>query len=116
MSEAAILQRIRLDLGREPAVKIFRNNVGVLTDARGVPVHFGLHPGSGDLIGWRKVIITPEMVGQAVAVFLSIEVKTQFANPRPDQVQWAEVVREAGGLSGVARSPDQARVIARLTQ
>ena len=76
MNETAILQRIRLDLGLEPTVRLFRNNVGVLRDAQGRPVRFGLHPGSGDLIGWRSVRITPDMVGRLLAVLASVEVKT----------------------------------------
>lgn len=114
MSETAILQNIRLDLGREPNLRLFRNNVGVLRDEHGRPVRFGLHPGSGDLIGFRTVIITPEMVGQMLAIFTSIEVKTQSGQPRPDQILWADAVRAAGGLAGVARNPEQARLIARL--
>lgn len=110
MSEAAVLQRIRLELGREPAVRLFRNNVGVLRDHRGVPVRFGLHPGSGDLIGWRAVTITPDMVGRTVAVFASVEVKDR-GKPTDEQRHWAEAVAAAGGLSGVATSPAQARLI-----
>lgn len=111
MSEAAILQAIRLDLGREPGVRLFRNNVGVLRDENGRPVHFGLHPGSGDLVGWRSLLITPEMVGRVIAAIASVEVKSSTGKPRDDQVHWAEVVRNAGGFAGVARCPSQARLI-----
>lgn len=111
MTEAAILQRIRLDLGREPAVRLFRNNVGLLRDQQGTPVRFGLHPGSGDLIGWRSVTITPDDIGRTLAVLASIEVKSPTGRPRDDQIAWAEAVTRAGGLAGIARSPEQARVI-----
>lgn len=115
MNETAILQRIRLDLGREADVRLFRQNVGALRDQAGRLVRFGLHPGSGDLVGWRSVIVTPDMVGHRVAIIASIEVKTQTGNPRPDQLHWAEVIREAGGFAGVARSASQARHILGLT-
>lgn len=115
MSEAAILQRIRLDLGREPGVRLFRNNTGALRDESGRVVRFGLHPGSADLIGWRSVTIAPEHVGQTLAVLASIEVKNATGQPRPDQIAWAEAVRAAGGLAGVARCPAQARLILGLT-
>lgn len=115
MSETAILQRIRLDLGREPDVKLFRNNCGVLRDQQGRPVRFGLHPGSGDLIGWRSIVITPDMVGQRVAIIASVEVKTETGQPRPDQTLWAHAIRGAGGFAGIARNPDQARAILGLT-
>jgi hypothetical protein len=64
----------------------------------------GLFPGSGDLIGWRTVTITPDMVGQSIAQFLSIEVKTPTGRVRPDQVNWAEQINAAGGLAIIARS------------
>jgi hypothetical protein len=111
MSEAATLQAIRLDLGREPAVRLFRNNVGSLRDAAGRLVRFGLHPGSGDLIGWRSVLITPEHVGQTLAVFASIEVKSDRGRARDDQILWARAVAAGGGLSGIARNAGQARLL-----
>ncbi len=111
MNETAILQRIRLDLGLEPTVRLFRNNVGVLRDEHGRPVRFGLHPGSGDLIGWRSVRITPDMVGRLLAVLASVEVKTATGKPRPDQVHWAKQVLDAGGFAGIARNTAQARHI-----
>lgn len=111
MSEAATLQAIRLDLGRVPAVRLFRNNTGVLRDATGRAVRFGLHPGSGDLIGWRSIVITPEHVGQTLAVFASIEVKSNTGRAREDQLTWAAAVAGAGGLAGIARNPGQARLL-----
>jgi hypothetical protein len=79
-----------------------------LHDRRGVPVRYGLQPGSSDLIGWRTVTITPEMVGQQVAVFTSIEVKTPTGRIRPEQQQWLDAVQSAGGIAGVARSVEDA--------
>ena len=83
----------------------------MLRDQRGVPVRYGLQPGSADLIGWRTITITPEMVGQQVAVFTSIEVKSQTGRLRPEQRQWMEAVQAAGGLAGVARSVEDAEQI-----
>ena len=83
---------------------MFRNNTGTLKDANGRPVSFGLCKGSADLIGWRTVTITPEMVGQQVAVFTSIEVKTATGRVRPEQQQWLNAVQAAGGIAAVARS------------
>jgi hypothetical protein len=79
-----------------------------LQDRRGVPVRYGLQPGSSDLIGWRTVTITPEMVGQQVAVFTSIEVKTATGRLTPEQRQWLAAVETAGGIAGVARSVEDA--------
>ena len=83
----------------------------MLRDQRGVPVRYGLQPGSADLIGWRTITITPEMVGQQVAVFTSIEVKSATGRLRPEQRQWMEAVQSAGGIAGVARSVEDAEQI-----
>lgn len=108
MNETTILQRIRLAIASIPGLRLFRNNVGALKDQQGRFVQFGLHPGSADLIGWRTVTITPDMVGKQIAVFVSVEVKTQDGRVRPDQQNWLEQVQKAGGLAVVARSPEQA--------
>ena len=110
-SEQSIQQHIRLSCSTG-ATRLFRNNTGTLRDANGRPVSFGLCKGSADLIGWRTVTITPEMVGQRIAVFTSIEVKTATGRLRPEQQQWLEAVQSAGGIAGVARSVEDA---ARLT-
>ena len=107
MSEQRIQQEIRLAISKGDT-RVFRNNTGTLRDANGRPVQFGLCKGSADLIGWRTVTITPEMVGQQVAVFTSIEVKTPTGKVQPEQQQWLDAVQAAGGIAGVARSVDDA--------
>jgi hypothetical protein len=106
-SEQQIQQEIRIACGTGP-VRLFRNNTGTLRDQHGRPVQFGLCKGSADLIGWRTVTVTPDMVGTQVAVFLSIEVKTPTGRLRPEQQQWLDAVQAAGGIAGVARSVDDA--------
>jgi len=108
VSEQQIQQHIRLACSTG-ATRLFRNNTGTLKDQNGRPVSFGLCKGSADLIGWRTVTITPEMVGQQIAVFLSIEVKTATGRLRPEQQQWLDVVQAAGGIAGVARSVEDAQ-------
>ena len=85
MSEAAVQANVRLEASRRGWL-LFRNNSGVLKDDRGIPVRFGLCNDtaalnkvckSSDLIGWRTVQITPDMVGQKLAQFVAIECKTQ---------------------------------------
>jgi hypothetical protein len=107
LSEQRIQQEIRLTISNGDT-RVFRNNTGTLKDANGRPVSFGLAKGSADLIGWRTVTITPEMVGQQVAVFTSIEVKTPTGRLRPEQQQWLDAVQAAGGIAGVARSVEDA--------
>ena len=111
-AETEIQQRIRLALGTQRDLRLFRNQVGQLPDPRtGRPVQFGLARGSADLIGWRTITVTPDMVGQQLAVFTSIEVKTPTGRLSPAQHAWLGVVRNAGGIAGVARSVRDANEI-----
>jgi hypothetical protein len=104
-AETTLQQQIRLALGTHHELRIFRNQVGSLPDPRsGRLVQFGLARGSADLIGWRTLVITPEMVGQRVAVFTSLEIKTPTGCLAPAQRQWLHAVEGAGGIAGVARS------------
>ena len=111
-SEQTIQQRIRLTCS-SGATRLFRNNTGVLRDQHGRPVQFGLAKGSADLIGWTTRTITPDMVGQRIAVFTSIEVKAATGRLRPEQQQWLEAVQAAGGIAGVARSVSEAEALLR---
>lgn len=112
MREQVIQQQIRLDIGINPEVRLFRNNCGTATDPRtGNFIRYGLSPGSSDLIGIRKVTITPDMVGQTIGVFTSLEVKTDTGKPSTDQKKWLSMVTAFGGIAGVARSPQDARRI-----
>lgn len=104
-AETDLQQRIRLAVGTRTDLRLFRNNTGTLPDPRtGRPVQFGLARGSADLIGWRTLVITPDMVGRRIAVFTSLEVKTTTGRLTPAQHAWLGAVRSAGGVAGVARS------------
>lgn len=74
-SEAAVQAAVRLEAARK-GVRLFRNNVGALIDARGVPVRYGLANESkqvnevlksSDLVGWRPLLIRPQHVGLCIA-------------------------------------------------
>ena len=110
VSEQQIQQEIRIACSNGET-RLFRNNTGTLRDQNGRPVSFGLCRGSADLIGWKRVTVTPEMVGSTIAVFTSIEVKTPTGRLRPEQQQWLDAVQAAGGIAGVARSVEDAQQI-----
>ena len=113
-AETTLQQQIRLALGTRTDLRLFRNQVGSLPDPRtGRPVQFGLARGSADLIGWRTVTITSDMVGQQLAVFTSIEIKTPTGRIRPEQQAWLGAVRNAGGIAGIARSIQDANDLVR---
>ena len=109
-SEARVQSEIRLE-APGAGVKLWRNNVGVLRDDTGRPVRYGLANDSpalnariksADLIGWRRVVITPAHVGQAIAQFVSRECKPsgwRYAGTDREQAQakWAAMVTLDGG-------------------
>ena len=111
MSEAAVQSRVRLEAARVPGMRLWRNNVGALNDERGVPVRYGLANDSaalnkvlksGDLIGIRKVLITPEHVGRHIGQFVSREIKAggwSFRGTAREVAQgnWAALINALGG-------------------
>ncbi|WP_419900612.1 hypothetical protein [Roseomonas sp. USHLN139] len=119
-AEAVIQAECLLAVGSHPDVRLFRNHVGkgwTGQEARmpGLPpgavlllqarrATFGLCPGSSDAIGWRTVTVTPDMVGQRVAVFAAPEFKTLAGKPREDQQRFIAAVQRAGGFAGIARN------------
>lgn len=88
----------------ELGARVWRNNVGVLPDKRGVPVRYGLATGSSDLIGFVPVTITPDMVGQTVAVFVSVETKAGKGRATREQAAWIAMVQRFGGRAGICRT------------
>jgi len=128
MSEHVIQQRILLACGRG-STRLFRNNVGTgwagqatkvtpgnlrgvaaalqpgdVVVRNGRPLNAGLCVGSSDLIGWRSRVISPEMVGQTIAQFVAIEVKSETGRTTPQQDQFLSQIQAVGGCGGVARS------------
>lgn len=97
-TEAGLMRRIQLEATRLGA-RLFRNNVGKLKDARGQWVAYGLCVGSSDLIGWKSITITPEMVGKRVAVFAANEVKIKNRKLTKEQETFLSVVRREGGIA-----------------
>lgn len=109
-SESYTQSLVRLEAGRK-GVKLWRNNVGVLPNENGVPVRYGLANDSkqlnatiksGDLIGWRPLVITSAHVGHRIAQFVSRECKRPGwkytgSDHERAQLRWAEAVTVDGG-------------------
>lgn len=93
-------------------VTLLRNNVGTIQDRFGRYHVFGLGIGSPDLVGWQTVTITPDLVGQELAVFVGIEAKRERgATVSERQGRYIERLRQAGARAGVARSVEDLREI-----
>ena len=115
-SETKIQQEIRLALGQRSDLRLFRNETGKLPDPRtGRWVQFGLAKGSSDLVGFKTIKITPEMIGQEVAQFVSIEIKTERGKLTEVQQNWLQKVHDSGGIVGVARSIQDALKIVKVS-
>lgn len=92
---------------------LFRNNVGAYKTESGAWVRYGVcNPGGSDVLGWVSKVITKDMVGQRVAIFVAIEVKAPGGHTDPKrlaaQEHFVQVVADAGGLAGFARSTEDA--------
>lgn len=109
-TETAIAQQVRraaFDAGRI----LWRNNVGVLKDARGVPVRYGLMNESAamnarnkspDYIGIKPVLITAEHFGTVIGQFYARETKRagwQFTGDAHEiaQLNAINVINQYGG-------------------
>ena len=77
------------------------------------PLRAGLCEGSSDLIGWTPLVITPDMVGQTVAVFTAVELKTGTLTASDDQLTFLRAVEKGGGIAAVVRSTAHAVALAR---
>lgn len=132
MSEADIMRRLQVAASKFGA-RLFRQNIGlawiglaekgfpgrrvtlnagdvVVRKAR--PFHAGV-TGMSDLGGWVPVVITPDMVGSTIAVYVQVEVKTDTGRASSEQRAWINAVKAAGGRAGVARNDDDLSEILR---
>lgn len=115
-SEARVQSEIRLEAPARDCM-LFRNNIGQLPDENGRPIRYGLaneskqqneRIKSGDLIGWRRVLIGPQHVGTVIAQFLSRECKRRDWHLTPGdkrgqaQAAWAALVVAQGGDAAFA--------------
>lgn len=120
LSEGGVQSRVRLAAARK-GWELWRNNMGVAVDDRGIPVRFGLANDSAklnkkiksaDLIGVRPVIITQDMVGSKIGQFVSLEIKKagwkyRGGQHEEAQARWAAIVTAAGGYAKFISSEEQ---------
>lgn len=98
MTESQLQDAIRLELGRDPDLVLWRNNIGMAHMKNGSPVRFGVgSPGGADLLGIFR------------GRFVAIEVKTPIGRQSPEQRLFQQLVERKGGVYVVLRSIDDAR-------
>jgi len=120
VSEAAVMSRVRA-LAPLRGMQLWRNNVGALTDKRGVPVRFGLANDSkdlnrvfksSDLIGVSNELITLADVGQPRGRFIAYEGKHagwEYSGDEHEAAQLAfiKVVNAYGGRAKFITSENE---------
>jgi hypothetical protein len=108
MNENEVTARCRIVAGRMKTV-LLRNNIGAYRDQRGQFVQYGVGgKGAGDFLGWKTVVITPDMVGKTIAQFVSVEFKrSKGGRVTEKQEAWVGAVNNAGGRAGIVASEDE---------
>lgn len=112
MNEEEVQNKARLEASKQGYL-LFRNNTGVLKNAYGRPIRFGLcndsaklnqSVKSSDLVGIRRVLITEDMVGDYIGQFIAIECKhgnwkyTGTARERA-QKKFMDIIANNGGYA-----------------
>jgi hypothetical protein len=114
VKETSVVQECRL-VASECQTILHRNNRGAFKDETGRFVRFGVgDPGGSDLLGWKSVTITPEMVGKKIAVFTALECKIPGWKPSGaaqikhynEQLNFINAVKDAGGIAGFVTCRD----------
>lgn len=97
-------------------VRMFRTNSGMawagksvkkgdVTLIKNARVFWGMPEGWPDLTGWTEIEITPEMVGQKIAVFSVVEVKTGRLKLSDEQNKFKDLIQRMGGIFRELRTP-----------
>ena len=108
-AENAVRAGIRLAIANvKRGILLWPNPVGFAYTQDGSPIRFGLKPGSGDEIGLRSFVITPDMVGKRIAQFVSVESKTSNGRARVDQKLWRDLINHMGGYAVIVHSVEEA--------
>src|SRR5215471_14125963 len=111
-SEGALLRTL-LITASEFGARLFRNHRGVHKLAQkdcqscqrfGATISAGMANGAPDLVGWKTVVVTQDMVGSSIAVFCGVEVKRPTGKVSEDQARFLKALETAGAVQGVARS------------
>lgn len=98
--------RVNVGTGWTGDAKRLPNGTVLIANPR--PLSSGLPVGFADLVGWRTVTITQDMVGTEIAQFCALEIKTETGKATTEQKAFLAAVRKAGGLSAIVRSVEDA--------
>lgn len=117
--ETNVWKKMQLDLSPD-GFRLFRNQRYKGKTEKGFWVDCGVGGDGGmDLVGYRKTIITPEMVGKTIAIYTEIDAKTKDGMKRKnksfiDQSARAERIRLDGGIAGICTCPEDVKKLLTL--
>lgn len=97
MNESTIQNLIRLQVVKLGCI-LMRNNNGMLQDAHGGYVRYGLGTGTSDLIGWTII--------NGLAIFTAVEVKAPRGRVTKEQQAFVLAITRNGGIGCIARSSE----------
>jgi hypothetical protein len=98
VTESQLQDAIRLALGSDPDLVLWRNNVGMAWMKTGAPVRFGVgNPGGADLLGIFR------------GRFVAVEIKTPVGRQSREQKLFQQLVERKGGVYVVLRSVEDAQ-------
>lgn len=112
--ESEVQQLCKIEAAKHDCI-LQRNNVGAFKDATGRMVRYGLGNDSktrtdqiksSDEIGFTIVTVTPEMVGQKIAVYTAFEFKREgwtFSEKDKREIaqkRYIDWVLKSGGIAG----------------
>lgn len=101
----------RINAGMAWAGEIVKHTGGLLVLRNPRPFH-GAPPGTPDVCGFKSIVITPEMIGKRIAVFVGVEVKANEKNPdaklRRAQKMAAKLLTRLGAIYRVVSDASEA--------
>ncbi len=80
---------------------LFRNNVGLGYTKTGTPFKYGMGKGSSDQIGYKSIVVTPDLIGKKIAIFQAIEIKTLTDKISCEQIIFYLNILISGGIGQV---------------
>jgi len=108
-THSKIIKQVQIDWTADHRGRLFQNPTGYANKEH---VHYGLHKGSSDTIGFEYLIITEEMIGKKIPIFSSIEVKSKaYPKLSKDQIVWLNMIVKCGGRAYIAREHEDRYIL-----
>ena len=92
----ANMRMFRANAGIAWVGKIIKHALGIIILKNPRPFH-GLPVGFSDLFGWTSINVTPDMIGQKIAIFTAYELKATGKLTK-EQRDFRRVLLEMGGI------------------